>query len=92
MIKYRTRFREIEAIEVARETAGFVVMTGTRARKEAKRSDWSNWHDTWEDAHRFLLRIARERVVGTEADLKMAKSNLATIEAITPPQTSGKQS
>ncbi len=53
MIKYRTRFDKIEALEVERETDKQVVLPardGFRSSRENKVSDWSNWHDTWEAA------------------------------------------
>lgn len=63
MIKYRTGLGKfIAAIEVVRDTPKMVVFSrdnGTE-RKEAKRSNWGNWHDTWEDAHEFLLSRAEQ--------------------------------
>lgn len=82
MIKYRTRFGEIQAIEIARETATMIVMPGASARKEAKRSDWSNWHDSWKDARNWILSEARLKVEHALGNLETARNRLAEAEAI----------
>jgi hypothetical protein len=50
MIKYRTRFNKIEAIEIERETEKQIVLKDTKYNgkqyRENKQSDWSNWHDS----------------------------------------------
>ena len=57
-------FNKIEAIEVDRETEKQVLLpanNGYIAYRENKRSYWSNWHDTLEDAQDFLLNEIEEK-------------------------------
>lgn len=87
MIKYRTRFDNIEALEVERETDKQVVLpaqNGFRSRKENKKSDWSNWHDTWGDAHAFLIARAEREVESLRMRLEQAKGRLGQIKGMTP--------
>ena len=86
MIKYRTRFDKIEALEVERETDKQVVLPasgGFRGRRENKVSDWSNWHDTWEDAHAFLVANAEREVESIRINLERAKGKLGQIKGMT---------
>ena len=87
MIKYRTRFDKIEALEVERETDKQVVLPssgGTRSYRENKVSDWSNWHDTWEDAHAFLIARAEREVQSLRMRLEQAKGKLGQIKGMKP--------
>ena len=66
MIKYRLFGTSIDAIEVVRETEKYVYLTkhdlwggAIGAVKEAKRSEYQNWFDSWKEAHTFLLQRQR---------------------------------
>lgn len=82
MIKYRTQEEKIEPIEIVRETKAQVVIIDTRGReqRESKRSDWRNWHDTWEDAHAFLIEKAESKVAFAQSGLNIAKAELVKIK------------
>lgn len=87
MIKYRTRFDKIEALEVERETDKQVVLPardGCRSCRENKVSDWSRWHDTWEAAHAFLIAEATREVESLRMRLEKAKGKLGQIKGMTP--------
>jgi uncharacterized protein involved in exopolysaccharide biosynthesis len=87
MIKYRTSFNEIEALEVSRETKTQVVrVIGSHAteRREAKRSEYYSWHDTWEDAHAFLIERAEAEVQALRGQLEQAKGRLGNIKGMKP--------
>jgi len=87
MIKYRTRFDKIEALEVDRETDKQVVLparNGFRSSRENKVSDWSNWHDTWEAAHSFLIAEAERDVASLRMRLEQAKGKLGNIKGMRP--------
>lgn len=85
MIKYRTRFNEINAIEVFRETdKQVVILVGKTERRENKFSDWSSWHDTWEAAHAFLIAKAEEKVDSLRLQLEQAKVTLGQIKGMKP--------
>jgi hypothetical protein len=92
MIKYRTRDDNIEAHEVLRETAKMMVLApGTSAnqwrqeRKVAKRSEWENWHDTWDEAKTFLIEDAQNEVDASRSRLERSKSRLGNIKGMVPP-------
>lgn len=87
MIKYRTRFGNIEAIEVVRETGKQVVLPaiqGLREMRENKVSDWSNWHDTWEEAHLFIIQEAEAKVKVLRMQLEQANGKLGQIKGMKP--------
>jgi hypothetical protein len=94
MIKYRTAWNEIEALEVLRETNSQVVRAvGSHAieRREAKRSEHYNWHDTWEDAHAFLIERAEAEVQTLRNQLEQAKGRLGNIKGMKPSKANIKQ-
>lgn len=87
MIKYRTRFDKIEALEVERETAKQIFLPAKnlmRARRENKVSDWSNWHDSWDAAHAFLVENAERDVESLRMRLEQAKGKLGQIRGMKP--------
>ena len=87
MIKYRTRFDKIVAFEVERETDKQVVLPakdGFRSSRENKVSDWSNWHDSWEAAHAFLISAAERDVCSLRERLEQAKGKLGQIKGMSP--------
>ena len=85
MIKYRIRFDEIKAIEVLRETDKQVVLlVGKTEHRENKVSGWSTWHDTWEDAHAFLVEEAEKKVNSIRLQLDRAKGRLGQIKGMKP--------
>jgi len=89
MIKYRTRFDKIEAIEIERETAHKVVLKDKqyngKPQKENKVSDWCSWHDSWEQAHAFLAYGAEQKVMNARHALSLAEKQLERIKQIKQP-------
>ena len=79
IIKYRTKGFEasIEKIEVERETKRHVY--SKREGRFPKRSIWRSYHDTWIEAHIFLLERAGEEVAGTKKKLDNAQMQLRRI-------------
>jgi hypothetical protein len=91
MIKYRISLSwgKIEAFEVLRETNAqvvFNILSGGLAceRREAKRSEYHSWHDTWEDAHAFLIERAETEVQALRGRLEQAKGRLGNIKGMKP--------
>ena len=72
---YTTGAPRIAVIDILRETAHFVVLLGHngRERRDAKRSDWCEYHDTWESAHNSLLKRAMARREEAERGLERAQ-------------------
>jgi hypothetical protein len=94
MIKYRTAWNEIEALEVLRETNSQVVRAvGSNAieRREAKRSEHYNWFDTWGEAHAFLIERAEAEVQTLRNKLEQAKGRLGNIKGMKPSKANIKQ-
>ena len=85
MIKYRAKFKKIEAIEVLRETDKQVVrLIDENWRRENKVCDWYSWHDTWEDAHAFLIAQEEKTVNSLRLRLEQAKGTLSQIKGMKP--------
>ena len=88
MIKYRTTGTKIEAIEIIRDTPKQVVLKQqypsliSRERREAKRSDFINWFDTWEEAKEFLVVKAQNEVELAERILETAKERLTKVSSL----------
>jgi hypothetical protein len=94
VIKYRTRFYKIEALEVERETDHQVFLpakNGMRASRENKVSDWSKWHDSWEAAHAFLVAHAERDVESLRMRLEQAKGKAGQIRGMKPSNAGGKR-
>lgn len=79
-IKYRTQLGEIKPIEVAGETNALVITQ--QGRRGRKRGEWSNWHNTWEDAHAFLIDRAEKKVTEAKGRLAVVEDELARIKAM----------
>ncbi len=86
MKKYRTGSYGKDLIcevEVVRETEKQVIIMGhTGDRREAKKSEYQNYFDTWEEAKEFLIIIAQNKVDDTEIKLENAKDKLGIIRGL----------
>ena len=80
MIKYVTKFNRVEKVEVAGETDHFVKLLN--GRKEAKKTDWSSYFDSFDDAKSFLLDKAQKRVDSLRRQLETANGELGQIKGI----------
>ena len=88
MKKYNTGGYDtlIKEVEVISETKCFVrVQCVGSVCRESKRSDYTNYFDTWEEAKQFLLENAQARVDALEERLSEAEQKLATIIELKPP-------
>jgi hypothetical protein len=87
-IKYRRHFDEIQACEVVKETAHYITFYvpgkhGTkRAHKAKEFSGYTGWHDTWEDAHAYLVAKQQERVDAIRQNLEREKGKLGQIKGM----------
>ena len=86
MIKFRTggwdRNKLIEPIEIDRET-DFSVFIGKE--RNAKRSSWHNYFDTWDDAKTFLLEHAESEAASCRRQLEVANGKLGNIRGLKKP-------
>ena len=86
MFKYRTSWDVIERREVVREAEKVVfLMWGKREVREAKRSDYQNWFDTWQEAHDFMVDLAEGHVEKAQVTLQRAYDKLERIKEMKPP-------
>lgn len=74
MIKYRARFKEIEKVEVIRETSKFIfyIDDDRNEIRNKKHTDWYDWFDTWEDAHSSLVKQAQINIDVLSKKLEIA--------------------
>jgi len=80
VIKYLTKFNKVEKVEVVGETEHFVKLLN--GRKEAKRTDWSNYFDSFDDAKNSLVEKAQKRVDSLRRQLESANGELGQIKGI----------
>lgn len=82
---------KIEEVEVIRETAACVYVHGWAGRESrfAKRSDFGNYFDTWEEAHQYLIDKAQKEVDGYRINLERAKGDLGNIKGLKKPANQG---
>jgi hypothetical protein len=93
MIMYRTTGHgcptaKIEELEVLRETGHQVVLYdayGEKEMRQNKRSEWTCWHATWEDAHQFLIDEAQKVVDRFRRLLQQANGSLGNIKGMRKP-------
>lgn len=96
MIKYKTRNKtDIEAVDVVRETEKCVFVPsvswgrkwdGKSVSREAKISEYSRYHDTWEEAHVYLLNKLDMRTELLRQRLESAEYDLSYVRAMTKPE------
>ena len=91
MLKYKTKFEKIEAVEILRETEHQVVLppthTNGKERREQKRCYWYAWHDSWDDAHAYLVAKAQADVDSLRLQLARANGKLGNIKGMKKPET-----
>lgn len=98
IMKFKTGYSadKIEEVEVLRETEQSVFLRvnssslagrkGTNERRDAKRSTYVQYHDTWADAHAFLVGKAQRDVESLRSRLEQAKGRLGQIKGMKPPK------
>lgn len=85
MIKYKLSCGKITSVEVLRETEKQVVIEYKRSdglqqqRRENKICDFYTYHDTWGDAHNFLLAEVKKEIKSLRATFEHTKGRLLKI-------------
>lgn len=82
MIKYLTKFKTIERVEVERETDSSVWVNG---RRNAKRGEYWNYWNTWDDAKAFLLKEAEDNLISARLRLSKAQGEHGNIVGMKNP-------
>lgn len=97
LVKFRTDYsaKTIVRVEVLRETAACVFLEpfgyqikGKSERREAKLGEFAQYHDTWGDAHAYLMRKAERDVTQARRGLDLANGHLGNIKGMKPPKES----
>jgi hypothetical protein len=95
LVKFKTGYdaTRIERIEAIRETAECVILPingrtlkGKVERREAKRSEWAQYHDTWVDAHAYLVERAEAQVQGLRLQLQRASGTVGNLKGMKQPE------
>lgn len=71
---------KIEEIEVSRETEKCYFVRHAPHLPEDRRMKTHNFHNTWLDAHAYLLNRAADKVERLKKELQRAESELATVQ------------
>jgi len=86
MKKYKARIHprwdseaKIREVEIEKETEKSVWINGNRS---AKRSEWANYYDTWEDAHKALLFQQESYINNLRKRLEISKGVLGNIKGM----------
>lgn len=72
----------IEEVEVDSETASMVIIKGRRSKKIAERE---SYHDTWEEAHAWLLQLAEGRLTSARRALENAQGFHGNVKGMKKP-------
>ena len=93
MIKYRINLSgpfmpsaQIKVVEVVRESEKSVWLSP--GNKVLKRTSYTNYFDTWEEAHKALLEHAKSHVNATRAMLGRENGMLGNIKGMKKPEVS----
>jgi len=95
--KYRTRWTDtIECFEVVKETPKQVVYLNHRRwsigdsvlkeEREAKQSEYNNWHDTFEEAQDFLIAKSQSQIDSAKRQIDVARSNIDLVKKMKDPR------
>jgi hypothetical protein len=90
--KFKTSFQKIEAVEVEKETEKSVWIYGYRfgggkvpLKRADKQTTWERYHDTWAEAHAFLISEAEAKVDAARRQLDEDNLILMGIKSMKPP-------
>ena len=94
MKKYHTGYdnASVSEVEVIREKQRCVYVAAKTFKgvevehRRAKRSDGSNYFDTWGQAHAYLLEQQTARVNSARRHLELAMGKLSNIKGLKAPQ------
>lgn len=90
-VKYKSPRRygqTIDAVEIVRETDKCVFIARIRGEpsRVAKTNDYHIYCDTWEEAHRLLLKRAENELSYARAALQRAQSFHANVKGMRAPE------
>lgn len=86
IVKWRTSKYDntrIDCVECERETDKFV--WPLNGRRTAKITDWDMYHDTWEEAHEFLLIRANRAIDVAKKNIELASEHVVHLKSLKKP-------
>jgi hypothetical protein len=91
IVKWKTRSMNtaaIERVEVLRETGRSVYYTdwSKKERRANKAGSFEQYHDSWDDAHQFLLGRAESAMVYARRSLERAQGVLGNVKGLKKPE------
>lgn len=100
LIKWKTlkwNENKIERVECVRETDKQVVILEypwgnnkkqPQERRHLKESGYEQFHDSWEEAHAYLMKQAEEKLLSARRSLQRAQDELGNVKGMRkPPET-----
>ena len=90
VVKFRTGNNlHIEALEIIRDMPRQIHYIDGKgvSRREAKFSNHQNWHETFDDAKRFLIYKIETEASELRRNLEITEHNLLAIQNFTNPST-----
>ena len=91
--KYKTSNynNKIEKLECVSETASFVTVKSewcgrANERRMKKTSAYDRIHDTWREAHDYLIKHCEEQVLFARRALELANSTLGNVKGMKEPE------
>ena len=77
----------IARVECTRETdASIFLMSGTRERREAKRSAYYVYHDSWVEARDYLLEKEKSKEIAARSKADKALEQIQFLESMAEPK------
>lgn len=97
MIKWQTRWpfssNKIEQVECSRETDKTLWICSHRAataeRQVRKRTDYEQYHDTWEAAQAFVVSALTRKISSLQSELDKYHQQLQIVQALVKPEELG---
>ena len=89
LIKWKTTgwSTEIQKIEIARETDSSIFLASRHGeRREAKRTGYHIYHDSWEDARTHLMEAEAKKELHARASLDKALKNIGILSSMAEPK------
>lgn len=82
---WRLRFGAITPVQCTKVTTCYVWPVRGHFGREARVSDWSSYHETWEQAHGAMLAKAERELQNARLMLERAQGDYGRIKGMKPP-------
>lgn len=94
IIMWRVQGNDIQRVECKSVTPKTVLLLTNawgggrlkKPRREARRSTWQTYHESWDEARDYLLRQALFRRDSLQVQTDHAENEVRTLQALQPPE------